>query len=200
MEKLDMFQDRFGKLDEFGWWCMESIKTDTGTQITSKEFQEGLFVRGVRNSLAAQNHQKNEWKSWSGMANMSNYCAFKYSAHTGLWRIYTFWNNVHDWSYFSCSNNKILGKPGGWTKYATQTGNLHKTFSIKSTYFILAVCCTKGNYTCWRKVVKHASSIKKRSSWYLCWNFTTSERVPYLPIYYTENSFFTQHCTWRNIF
>ena len=39
MDKLDMFQARFGKVDEFGWWYMEIIKTDAGTQFNSKFFQ-----------------------------------------------------------------------------------------------------------------------------------------------------------------
>ena len=41
-EKIDIFQTRFGKLDEFGWWDMEIIQTNAVTQFTSKEFQEGL--------------------------------------------------------------------------------------------------------------------------------------------------------------
>ena len=48
MEKIDMFQAIFGKVDQFVWWYMERIQTDTGTQFTFKEFQEGLFVHGVR--------------------------------------------------------------------------------------------------------------------------------------------------------
>ena len=36
MYKLDMFLEIFGKLDEFGWWDMERIKTDAGMQFTSK--------------------------------------------------------------------------------------------------------------------------------------------------------------------
>ena len=39
MEKLDMFQARFGKVDELGWWDMENIQTDSSTQFTSKELQ-----------------------------------------------------------------------------------------------------------------------------------------------------------------
>ena len=39
MDKLDMFQARFRKVDEFGWWDMERIQTDSGTQFTSKDFQ-----------------------------------------------------------------------------------------------------------------------------------------------------------------
>ena len=33
--KLDMFQSRFGKNDEFGWWYLERISADAGTQFTS---------------------------------------------------------------------------------------------------------------------------------------------------------------------
>ena len=38
MEKLDLFQSRFGKVDEFGWQDMERIQTDADMQFTSKEF------------------------------------------------------------------------------------------------------------------------------------------------------------------
>ena len=31
MDKLDMFQSRFGKVDEFGWWYLERISADAGT-------------------------------------------------------------------------------------------------------------------------------------------------------------------------
>ena len=40
MEKLDMFQSRSGKIDEFGWWDLERISADAGTQFTSTEFKE----------------------------------------------------------------------------------------------------------------------------------------------------------------
>ena len=40
MDKLDMFQSRFRKIDEFGWWDLERISADAGTQFTSKEFKE----------------------------------------------------------------------------------------------------------------------------------------------------------------
>ena len=36
MDKLDMFQARFGKLYQFGWWDMKTIQTDYGTQFTYK--------------------------------------------------------------------------------------------------------------------------------------------------------------------
>ena len=32
MEKLNMFQSRFGKIDQFGWWDLEIISADAGKQ------------------------------------------------------------------------------------------------------------------------------------------------------------------------
>ena len=57
MYKLYMFQSRFVKLDEFGWFYMERIQTYAAVQFTSKEFQENLSVRGVRLLLVAPEHQ-----------------------------------------------------------------------------------------------------------------------------------------------
>ena len=31
MDKLDIFQSRFGKMDQFGWWDLVRISTDAGT-------------------------------------------------------------------------------------------------------------------------------------------------------------------------
>ena len=31
MDKLDMFQSRFGEIDQFGWWDLERISADAGT-------------------------------------------------------------------------------------------------------------------------------------------------------------------------
>ena len=35
LDKLDMFQSRFGKMDQFDWWDLEIISADAGTQFTS---------------------------------------------------------------------------------------------------------------------------------------------------------------------
>ena len=40
MDKLDMFKSRFRKIDQFGWWDLERISADAGTQVTSTEFKE----------------------------------------------------------------------------------------------------------------------------------------------------------------
>ena len=58
MDKLDMFQSRFGKIDQFGWWDLEIISADAGTQFTSTEFKEECQTRGVRLTLAAPEHKE----------------------------------------------------------------------------------------------------------------------------------------------
>ena len=40
MDKLDMFQPRCGRIDEFRSWDLERISADAGTQFNSTEFKE----------------------------------------------------------------------------------------------------------------------------------------------------------------
>ena len=58
LEKLYMFQSRFGKIDQFGRWDLERISSDAGTQFTSTEFKEECQTRGKSLMLAAPEHQK----------------------------------------------------------------------------------------------------------------------------------------------
>ena len=58
MDKLDMFKSRFGKIDQFGWWDLEIISADAGTQFTFTEFKEECQNCRVRLTLAAPEHQE----------------------------------------------------------------------------------------------------------------------------------------------
>ena len=58
MDKLDIFQSRFGKIDEFGWWDLERISADAGTHFTLTEFKEECQTCGVHLTLAAPEHQE----------------------------------------------------------------------------------------------------------------------------------------------
>ena len=58
MEKLDMFQSIFGKIDQFGWWDLERISADTSTQFTLTEFKDECQTHGFRLTLAAPDHQE----------------------------------------------------------------------------------------------------------------------------------------------
>ena len=57
MYKLDMFKSIFGKIDEFGWWDLEIISVDAGTQVTSTELQDEFQTCGVWIRLVATQHQ-----------------------------------------------------------------------------------------------------------------------------------------------
>ena len=48
-----MFQSRFVKIDQFGWWDLERVSADVGTQFTSTEFKENCQTRVVNLTLAA---------------------------------------------------------------------------------------------------------------------------------------------------
>ena len=58
MDNLEMFQSRFGKIDEFGWWDSERISADAGTRFTSTEFKQECQTRGNHFTLAAPEHQE----------------------------------------------------------------------------------------------------------------------------------------------
>ena len=45
-------------MDEFGWWDLERISADAGTQFTSTEFQYKCQTRGVRITLAGPEHHE----------------------------------------------------------------------------------------------------------------------------------------------
>ena len=58
MDKLDMFQSRFGKLYKFGWLDLERISVEVGPQFTSTEFKEQYQTRVFHSTLAAPEHQE----------------------------------------------------------------------------------------------------------------------------------------------
>ena len=42
MNKLDIFQSRFGKIDQFGWWDLERISADAGTQLPQRSSKRNV--------------------------------------------------------------------------------------------------------------------------------------------------------------
>ena len=58
MDKLDMFQDIFGKVDECGWWELERISSDESTLFNSTVFQDKCQTCDIWLTLADPEHQK----------------------------------------------------------------------------------------------------------------------------------------------
>ena len=58
MDKLDMFQYRFGKIDTFSWWNLERISADAGPKFTSTEFKGECQTHVVHLTLASLEHHE----------------------------------------------------------------------------------------------------------------------------------------------
>ena len=58
IDKLDMFQSRFGKIDKSFRWDLEKISEYVGTQFNSTEFQDEFQTRRIHLRLAAPEHQE----------------------------------------------------------------------------------------------------------------------------------------------
>ena len=85
IDKSDMFQARFRKVDEFSWWDMDRIKTDAGMQFTSKYLQEVLSVHGVRLAFAAPEHHE------SNVQFEVTWQTFQTIAHSIVVHAWVFW-------------------------------------------------------------------------------------------------------------
>ena len=58
MDKLDMFQSIFWKIDEFGQWDLEIFSADAGTKFTLKDFKQECQTFRVHLTLAVPEHQE----------------------------------------------------------------------------------------------------------------------------------------------
>ena len=109
MEKLHMFQSIFGEIDEFGWWDLERISADAGTQFTSTEFKEECQTHGVHLTLEAPEHQEINGKvevTWRTLRAV----ALSYGTCWSFGSIYSFCVNVYGRSNISRSTNQRSDK------------------------------------------------------------------------------------------
>ena len=57
MDQLDIFQYRFGKIDECGWCYLYIISSDVRMQFTATNFKEECQTHGVHLTLSSPEHQ-----------------------------------------------------------------------------------------------------------------------------------------------
>ena len=57
MDRLNMFQYTFKKIDKFGQWDLERISAGAGSEFTSTDFKEEYQNYEVHMALAAAEHQ-----------------------------------------------------------------------------------------------------------------------------------------------
>ena len=110
MDKLDMFQVRFGRVDGFRWCEVEIFSADAGTQFTLIEFQYKCHTRNIRTTLEALKHQATNrkieviWKTFCTIAHSLMVNALFLEVYI------KFCINVYSRSYISGTTNKILDK------------------------------------------------------------------------------------------
>ena len=63
MDKLDMFQERFGKVYKFGWWDMDRIQTDDGNVFYPKGVSGRSFCMWVTTCISVTRPLGNECPS-----------------------------------------------------------------------------------------------------------------------------------------
>ena len=71
MDKLDMFQSRFGKIDGFGWWYLERISADSGTQIYLHGVSGRMSNPQCLAYVSSSRSSGNEWTSQSDTDNVA---------------------------------------------------------------------------------------------------------------------------------
>ena len=142
MDKLDMFQSRFGKIEKFGWWDLERISEDERTQFTSTELKDECQTRVVCLTFAAPEHQEMNRPvevPWITLRTMSH----SRMVHARVPEVYIHFTLMYTTDkHISGSTNQRSYKQECRFKNATQTGNMYKTFSVSFTHVILSMCCT----------------------------------------------------------
>ena len=108
MDKLDRFQPIFGKIDKFGWWDLERISADTGTQFTIKDFKDECQTYGVHLTLLAMDHQEMNRQvevTWRTLRTV----AHSLMVHARVWkRIFIFHSCIHQIIHLRFYQSKIL--------------------------------------------------------------------------------------------
>ena len=142
MDKVDMCQSRFGKIDEFGWWNLERISADAGSQFTSTEFQDECQTLRCLYYFSISVSSRNEWTSQGDMKNVSYDPTPTYGTCASFGKLYPFCINVYDISYFPGTTIQRLNKIRHRSDHIIQTYNSYKTCNIIFTRVILTMCCT----------------------------------------------------------
>ena len=135
MDKLDMFQSRSGKTDEFGYWDLERISADVGTKFTLTEFKEEFQTCRVHLTLAAQEYQKMNEQVKVTLRTLHTI------AHYLM---------IHARVLEACINFASLYMTDQRRRSANHTiytFNRYKTFSIIFTCVIVSMCCMESYCT-----------------------------------------------------
>ena len=137
-----MFQSRFGKIDQFGWWDLERISVDAGTQFTSTKFKEECQLRGVRLTLAAPEHQEMNRQvevTWRTLRTIAHSLMVHARAPENCIHFALMYTTDHIFPVLPIKD--LINEDGDpTTPYKLATGMKP---SLSHLRFILSMCCTE---------------------------------------------------------
>ena len=141
-----MFQSRFGKIDESGWWDLERISADTGPQFNSTEFKEECQTRGVHLMLEAPEHQEMNGQvevTWRSLRTT----AHSIMVHSRVSEAYIYFSLMYtpDHVFIVLPIKYLINKDGYQTmsfKLATSTKP-----SVSHLRVLFSMCCTESYCT-----------------------------------------------------
>ena len=81
MEKLDMFQELCGKINEFGWWYYRDNPNWRQNAVYLQGVSGRSFCTFSKTSISGTRTSGNEWNIWSDMANNGPYFCWPISLY-----------------------------------------------------------------------------------------------------------------------
>ena len=78
IDKLDMFQSTFGKIDEFGWWDLERVSADADLQIYLNVVQRTMPNLWGSLDVRSSGTSVNERTDRSDIENFAYNCTLTY--------------------------------------------------------------------------------------------------------------------------
>ena len=155
MDNLDMFQSRFGRIEEFGWWDLEIFSADSGTQFTFTDFKEECQTCGVHLTFAASEHQEMNgqvevrWRTLRTIEQSLMVHARVLEAYIHFALMYT-----TDQIFTVLPIKDLINKDGDpTTPYKLTTG---KKRLVSHLRVLFSMWCTEIYCTRWDKYVKYA--------------------------------------------
>ena len=95
MDKSDIFQARFRKIDKFGWWDLEIISADTGTQIYIHGFPAQMSNSWCSSYVRIYGTSLNERTRRGDIENVNYDCRIDYGTCNYPGSLYLFCINVY---------------------------------------------------------------------------------------------------------
>ena len=177
MDKLDMFQSRFGKNGRI--WMVVFRNNSRRCRYT---IYLDILLRRMPNSqssfdVSGSGTSGNEQKSRNYTENVAYNRTLSYGTCQSFGSVYSVCIDVYNRSHILGSTNKRSDKQRRRSDHAIKSFNWYKTFSITFTPVILSMCCTESYCKCWDKGVKYAPPSAKQVSRYLCWNYAATKRI-----------------------